>query len=85
MDYGNSTLLWHAACALNWFWFFQVCVGFEPISRSSLAIPWILRKLNINCFTAILMFDVMQVRLIGYCTKSSLFLVYQFIENGNLS
>jgi len=25
------------------------------------------------------------VRLIGYCTESSLFLVYEFIENGNLS
>ncbi|KAG2621889.1 hypothetical protein PVAP13_3NG300100 [Panicum virgatum] len=25
------------------------------------------------------------VRLIGYCTKSSLFLVYEYIENGNLS
>jgi chitin elicitor receptor kinase 1 len=31
------------------------------------------------------MFDLMQVRLIGYCTESSLFLVYEFIENGNLS
>ena len=31
------------------------------------------------------MFDAMQVRLIGYCTESSLFLVYEFIENGNLS
>lgn len=27
----------------------------------------------------------MQVRLIGYCTEVSLFLVYEFIENGNLS
>lgn len=27
----------------------------------------------------------MQVRLIGYCTEGSLFLVYEFIENGNLS
>ncbi|CAK7351491.1 unnamed protein product [Dovyalis caffra] len=26
-----------------------------------------------------------QVRLIGYCVESSLFLVYEFIENGNLS
>jgi hypothetical protein len=26
-----------------------------------------------------------QVRLIGFCTESSLFLVYEFIENGNLS
>lgn len=26
-----------------------------------------------------------QVRLIGYCTQNSLFLVYEFIENGNLS
>jgi hypothetical protein len=26
-----------------------------------------------------------QVRLIGYCIESSLFLVYEFIENGNLS
>ncbi|VAI52180.1 unnamed protein product [Triticum turgidum subsp. durum] len=25
------------------------------------------------------------VRLIGYCTESSLFLVYEFVENGNLS
>jgi chitin elicitor receptor kinase 1 len=25
------------------------------------------------------------VRLIGYCTESSLFLVYEYIENGNLS
>jgi hypothetical protein len=25
------------------------------------------------------------VRLIGYCTEGSLFLVYEFIENGNLS
>ena len=31
------------------------------------------------------MFDFLQVRLIGYCTESSLFLVYEFIENGNLS
>jgi hypothetical protein len=31
------------------------------------------------------MFDFMQVRLIGYCTEGSLFLVYEFIENGNLS
>lgn len=27
----------------------------------------------------------MQVRLIGYCVEGSLFLVYEFIENGNLS
>lgn len=27
----------------------------------------------------------MQVRLIGYSVESSLFLVYEFIENGNLS
>ncbi|KAG6516700.1 hypothetical protein ZIOFF_027173 [Zingiber officinale] len=27
----------------------------------------------------------MQLRLIGYCTEVSLFLVYEFIENGNLS
>lgn len=27
----------------------------------------------------------MQVRLIGYCTEVSLFLVYEFIDNGNLS
>uniref|UniRef100_R7W3U4 Putative LRR receptor-like serine/threonine-protein kinase n=1 Tax=Aegilops tauschii TaxID=37682 RepID=R7W3U4_AEGTA len=26
-----------------------------------------------------------EVRLIGYCTESSLFLVYEFVENGNLS
>ncbi|KAM3190019.1 hypothetical protein ACQJBY_068322 [Aegilops geniculata] len=31
------------------------------------------------------MLNFMQVRLIGYCTESSLFLVYEFIENGNLS
>lgn len=28
---------------------------------------------------------IMQVRLIGYCTEGSLFLVYEYIENGNLS
>ncbi|GMP53918.1 hypothetical protein CsSME_00019231 [Camellia sinensis var. sinensis] len=28
---------------------------------------------------------LMQVRLIGYCVEGSLFLVYEFIENGNLS
>ena len=27
----------------------------------------------------------MQVRLIGYCVEDSLFLVYEYIENGNLS
>lgn len=27
----------------------------------------------------------MQVRLIGYCVEGSLFLVYEFIDNGNLS
>lgn len=27
----------------------------------------------------------MQVRLIGYCTEGSLFLVYEFVDNGNLS
>lgn len=27
----------------------------------------------------------MQVRLIGYCVEGSLFLVYEYIENGNLS
>lgn len=27
----------------------------------------------------------MQVRLIGYCVESSLFLVYEYIDNGNLS
>lgn len=27
----------------------------------------------------------LQVRLIGYCVEGSLFLVYEFIENGNLS
>lgn len=26
-----------------------------------------------------------QVRLIGYCTEGSLFLVYEYIESGNLS
>jgi len=26
-----------------------------------------------------------QVRLIGYCVESCLFLVYEFIDNGNLS
>ena len=26
----------------------------------------------------------LQVRLIGYCVEGSLFLVYEFIENGNL-
>jgi serine/threonine protein kinase len=26
----------------------------------------------------------MQVRLIGYCVEGSLFLVYEYIENGNL-
>lgn len=26
-----------------------------------------------------------QVRLIGYCVEGSLFLVYEFIENGNIS
>lgn len=26
----------------------------------------------------------MQVQLIGYCTTNSLFLVYEFIENGTL-
>lgn len=28
---------------------------------------------------------MMQVRLIGYCIEGSLFLVYEYIENGNLS
>lgn len=28
---------------------------------------------------------MMQVRLIGYCVEGSLFLVYEYIENGNLS
>lgn len=28
---------------------------------------------------------IWQVRLIGYCVEGSLFLVYEFIENGNLS
>jgi hypothetical protein len=27
----------------------------------------------------------LQVRLIGYCAESFFFLVYEFIENGNLS
>uniref|UniRef100_A0A2P2MP61 Uncharacterized protein n=1 Tax=Rhizophora mucronata TaxID=61149 RepID=A0A2P2MP61_RHIMU len=27
----------------------------------------------------------LQVRLIGYCVEDSLFLVYEYIENGNLS
>ena len=27
----------------------------------------------------------MQVRLIGYCVEGSLFVVYEYIENGNLS
>lgn len=27
----------------------------------------------------------MQVRLIGYCVEGSLFLVYEYIDNGNLS
>lgn len=27
----------------------------------------------------------MQVRLIGYCIEGSLFLVYEYVENGNLS
>lgn len=27
----------------------------------------------------------MQVRLIGYCVEGSLFLVYEFVDNGNLS
>ena len=27
----------------------------------------------------------MQVRLIGYCVEGPLFLVYEYIENGNLS
>ena len=27
----------------------------------------------------------MQVRLIGYCVEGSLFLIYEFIDNGNLS
>jgi len=30
-------------------------------------------------------FNQIQVRLIGYCTEGSLFLVYEYIENGNLS
>ena len=33
---------------------------------------------------AILEIQLMQVRLIGYCVDGSLFLVYEFIENGNL-
>ncbi|GMP32561.1 hypothetical protein CsSME_00006261 [Camellia sinensis var. sinensis] len=32
-----------------------------------------------------LSFSVVEVRLIGYCVEGSLFLVYEFIENGNLS
>lgn len=28
---------------------------------------------------------IMQVRLIGYCVEGSLFLVYEYIENGNLN
>lgn len=30
-------------------------------------------------------FIFLQVRLIGYCVEDSLFLVYEYIENGNLS
>lgn len=26
----------------------------------------------------------MQVRLIGYCVEGSLFLIYEYVENGNL-
>lgn len=33
----------------------------------------------------ILIEGLMQVRLIGYCVEGSLFLVYEYIENGNLS
>ncbi|MFS7967205.1 putative protein kinase RLK-Pelle-LysM family [Helianthus anomalus] len=33
----------------------------------------------------VLHFDHIQVRLIGYCVEGSLFLVYEYIENGNLS
>jgi len=28
---------------------------------------------------------LLQVRLLGYCVEDSLFLVYEFIDNGNLS
>lgn len=31
------------------------------------------------------MIVLLQVRLIGYCVEGSLFLVYEYIENGNLS
>ncbi|GMP90544.1 hypothetical protein CsSME_00041618 [Camellia sinensis var. sinensis] len=32
-----------------------------------------------------LSFSVVEVRLIGYCVEGSLFLVCEFIENGNLN
>ena len=39
---------------------------------------WLQNDIEILCFD-------MQVRLIGYCVEGSLFLVFEFIENGNLS
>lgn len=36
-------------------------------------------------YSQYLIYNLLQVRLIGYCIEGSLFLVYEFIENGNLS
>ncbi|GKV40294.1 hypothetical protein SLEP1_g47959 [Rubroshorea leprosula] len=35
--------------------------------------------------TRIEIMEAIEVRLIGYCTEGSLFVVYEFVENGNLS
>ena len=41
---------------------------------------------HFNSYVSLLIYIIiLQVRLIGYCVEGSLFLVYEYIENGNLS